>query len=241
MAKDLILRKSDLIENPTARVPVCLVLDRSPSMSGEKALGSVLEQTNPRPIDELNEGVKLFFNNLREDEVARYAAEVAVVGFSDLVETFLDFGSLLRVDPPKIELEMKVGGTSIGKAVSEAIRLLDRRKKEYKEAGVDYFQPWIVLMTDGQPTDDSHIGVAEDVTKRVLRKKLTVFPIGIGDGADMGVLSMFSPNRTPLKLKGLRFKDFFDFLSKSISLTSQSTPGETISLNSEGIKGWAEL
>ena len=241
MAHDLILRKQDLVENPTARVPVCLVLDCSPSMSEGTRNGSFDQQTDPRPIDELNEGVKLFYNALKEDEVARYSAEVAVIAFSDVVETVLDFGSIERVDPPTVELEMEIGGTSIGKAVGQAVTLLDQRKAEYKEAGVDYFQPWIVLMTDGQPTDDTHIDIAKDVSQRVQGKKLTIFPIGIGEGADMDVLGMFSPNRKPLRLSGLKFKEFFEWLRKSVSVTSQSTPGEVIPLNSEGIKGWAEL
>lgn len=241
MANDLILRKKDLIENPSPRVPICLVLDCSPSMSGEKRLGSVIEQTNPRPIDELNQGVQIFFNTVGEDVVTRYSAEVSVVAFSGSSEVILDFDSLDRVDPPSLDLEMGHGGTSIGKAVELAINLLDRRKAEYQEAGVDYFQPWIVLMTDGQPTDDTHVEAAKEVSNRVMAKKLVIFPIGIGDGADMDVLTKFSPKRPPLKLKGLNFKQFFEWLSRSVVATSQSTPGESIPLDVEGIKGWAEL
>ena len=48
MDERYVLRQEDLVENPTARVPICLVLDVSGSMDGE-------------PIRELNEGVELFF------------------------------------------------------------------------------------------------------------------------------------------------------------------------------------
>ena len=98
-------------------------------------------------------------------------------------------------------------------------------------------------MTDGEPNGD-----AEELSKAINRtanlvnqKKLTVFPIGIGKGADMEVLAKFSPKRSPLKLQGLKFKEFFAWLSKSVSKTSQSTPGETIKLDIEGIKGWGDL
>jgi len=241
MAKDLILRRQDLIENPTPRVPICLVLDCSPSMSGDVSCGAAVQQTNPRPIDELNEGIKLLFNSILEDEVAKYAAEISIVAFSEVAEQVLDFDSIIRVSPPTVELEMEHGGTSIGSGVIKALQLLDRRKNEYKDAGVDYFQPWMVLMTDGQPTDDTHIEISQDVSNLVSNKKLTVFPIGIGKGADMSVLAMFSPKRSPLRLKGLRFKEFFEWLSKSIAATSRSTPGEKVSLNTDGIKGWSEL
>lgn len=59
--------------------------------------------------------------------------------------------------------------------------------------------------------------------------------------ADMKALAEFSPMRSPLKLKGLKFREFFEWLSQSVSTTSQSIAGESISLDFEGIKGWAEL
>jgi uncharacterized protein YegL len=131
----------------------------------------------------------------------------------------------------------------MGEAVNLALDCLDNRKKEYQNRGVDYFQPWLVLMTDGEPN-----GAANELERAVQRtqdlvnsKKLAVFPIGIGGDADMGVLGMFSPNRSPLKLKGLNFKAFFQWLSQSVSRTSQSMPGEKITLDLEGIKGWGEL
>lgn len=241
MKTDLILRRQDLITNPTPRVPICLVLDCSPSMSGDVFRGAAIQQTSPRPIDELNDGIKVLFNAIKEDEVAKYSAEISIVAFSEVVEKIIDFDSISRITPPPVELDLERGGTSIGNGVDLALTLLEQRKKEYQDAGVDYYQPWLVLMTDGQPTDDTHISVSEKVVRLVDNKKLTVFPIGIGDGADMNVLSMFSPKRPPLKLKGLRFKEFFEWLSKSVSATSQSTPGENIPLDLDGIQGWGQL
>ena len=121
-------------------------------------------------------------------------------------------------------------------------KLLEKRKNEYKEKGVDYYQPWLVLMTDGEPTDKDNIPEAVNkVVNLVNNKKLTVFPIGIGRGANMTTLASFSPNRAPLRLQGLKFKEFFAWLSQSVSRVSQSTPGETIKLDVEGIKGWGEI
>jgi uncharacterized protein YegL len=241
MVKDLILRRKDLIDNPAARVPVCLVLDCSPSMTGETRYGAAVQQTAPRPIDELNSGVSLFFDQVKEDEVARYSCEAAVVAFSGAAEMLLDFGSMERVEPPHVRVEMENGGTSIGSAVLLALKLLDRRKEEYKETGVDYFQPWMVLMTDGYPTDTTHLAAADETSHRVRQKKLHVFPIGIGRAADINVLAMFSPANQPLRLKGLKFRDFFKWLSASVQQVSRSMPGESIQLNVAGIKGWADL
>ena len=131
----------------------------------------------------------------------------------------------------------------MGEAVNLALDLLERRKEEYKEKGVDYYQPWLVLMTDGEPNGEK-IELSRAINRTVdlvNEKKLTVFPIGIGTEADMNVLSQFSPNIQPLKLQGLKFREFFAWLSKSVSNTSQSFGGNSVKLDVDGIKGWSEL
>jgi len=240
MPRDTLLRRDDLITNPTARVPICLVLDNSPSMSGEIKRGSAVEQVDPRPIDELNEGLASFIEAIQDDDIARFSAEIAIVAFSSAAEVLLDFDSLENIKPPKINVA-RSGGTVIGKAVDLALQLLNNRKEEYQNAGVDYFQPWLVLMTDGRPTDHSHILSARKVSELVSQNKISVFPIAIGQGADLTILAKFSPKRSPLRLRGLQFKQFFEWLSKSVCMVSQSMPGEKIKIDSEGLKGWADL
>ncbi len=95
-------------------------------------------------------------------------------------------------------------------------------------------------MTDGAPTDNIDSAVRR-VVDLVDAKKLTVFPIGIGGGADMKTLARFSPNRDPLRLDGLKFKGFFEWLSRSVARVSRSTPGDSVKLDPEGLAGWAEL
>lgn len=229
MSENLLLRMEDLVNNPTARVPVCLCLDVSSSMNGN-------------PINELNQGVRLFYDAIKEDEVAMYSAEICIVTFGgDNATCIEDFVSLeLHPDPPMLKAS---GMTPMGEAVNMALDLLEQRKSEYKDKGVDYYQPWLVLMTDGAPNGDPREldRAIKRTTELVDSKKLTIFPIGIGAYADMGTLAKFSPNRDPLKLQGLKFKEFFSWLSKSVSKTSQSTPGESVKLDVEGIKGWGVL
>ena len=242
MARKVVsLRRQDLIENPTPRVAVCLVLDCSPSMSGDPNLGSAVAQFNPRPIDEMNAGVQQFFVDVQDDEIAKYAVEIAILAFSGTNECVQDFQPVTSGSAPTLGLEMTRGGTHIGSAVQAALERLDARKEEYKDAGVDYYQPWLVLMTDGKPTDASHLVVAPEVSRRVEERKLVVFAVGIGNGADLTTLNMFSPKRPALRLKGLKFREFFQWLSRSLGTMSRSTPGEKVELDLEGIKGWGTL
>jgi len=222
--KFYLIRREDLIDNPTPRIPICLVLDTSGSMAGA-------------PINELQEGVSIFYQALEEDEIAKLSAEIAVVTFGNGgVQVLNDFSSLERQSIPRLQ----AGGlTPMGEAIEKALDLLENRKNEYKAAGVDYYQPWMVVMTDGLPTDDVNNAIIR-TRELVDNRKLVVFPIAIGDNADKQVLQALS-NKPPLKLKGLNFKDFFVWLSKSVSKVSQSTPGEKVKLDTKAIEEWAEI
>jgi uncharacterized protein YegL len=134
---------------------------------------------------------------------------------------------------------LEAGGmTPMGQAVETALDMLEARKAEYRNAGVDYYQPWMVLMTDGIPTDDI-TEAARRVDELAESRKLTVFPIAIGD-ADTEVLKQLGGGRAPLRLQGLKFADFFTWLSRSVARVSQSIPGERVQLP-EGLESWAAL
>lgn len=212
----MILREKDLIENPTTRLPVCLCLDSSSSMNGT-------------PINELNKGVEYFFDAIKSDEIARYSVELAIVTFNSTVEKISDFSS---IDRQSVTLLKAEGWTSMGKGIELSLDLLEQRKKEYSEKGVDYYQPWLVLMSDGEPTDNITTAVSR-VQDLSAKKKLTVFSIAIGDSADIRTLKKFSSlkNNLVLKVKSPEyFKEFFEWLSQSVSVASQSVPGDKPSL-----------
>jgi uncharacterized protein YegL len=210
----------DLVTNPTPRVPVALVLDTSTSMQGA-------------PIAELERGVEVFREAVAADEVARAAVELAVVTFGP-TRLARDFAP---IDDHALPALAANGDTPMGNAVLLALDALERRKAEYRGAGVDYYQPWLVLMTDGQPTDSIDAAAAR-TTALVQARKVTVFPIGIGAGADLAVLARLSGGREPLRLSGLRFADFFQWLSRSVARVSQSVPGAKVALPPPG---WAEV
>lgn len=254
---DNLIRIQDLVNNPTPRVPVCLCLDTSGSMW--RIIGGEYEETGEQiykdgqmwdvvtggisAIDELTEGVKAFYEELRSDDIAQYSAEVCVVTFGGIApELIMDFANINR--QPEFPELVADGDTPMGEAVNLALDCLEKRKREYQEKGVDYYQPWLVLMTDGAP-DGSDPDELERAIQRTVRmvnsKKLTIFPIGIGEEADMDTLARFSPQRTPLHLKDMRFKEFFQWLSQSVSRTSMSMPGEKVKLDTDGIMGWGEL
>lgn len=251
-----IVNLSDLENNPTPRVPICLCLDTSGSMgrvvrgettsTGKKVYkdGKMWNVVTGgvTAIDDLNEGIKEFYEAIRTDEVAVYSAEICVITFGGQKAEMLSTFTTVDQQNESISL-VADGDTYMGEAVNMALDALEKRKEEYKEKGIDYFQPWLVLMTDG--TSNGSQAELERAISRVNElvnsRKLTVFPLGVGPEADMETLAKISPKRAPLKVKETKYKEFFEWLSQSVVTTSQSMPGETQSLDVEGIQGWSEL
>jgi len=219
---DFILSQEELIENPDPRIPIVLALDTSSSMSGE-------------PIAELQKGIETFFEAIKSDEIAKTSAEIAIVTFDSSVQTLLDFRSIDVQEVPNLHTS---GCTNMGRGVNRALDLLEERKEQYRNAGVDYYQPWLVVMSDGYPTDDISTA-SERISQLVEHRKLSVFPIAIAN-ADTTVLSRLGGGRSALRLNGLRFSEFFLWLSKSVARVSQSTPGESVALPG-GLDSWAQL
>ena len=195
------LHDSELANNPNTRIPICIALDVSGSMDGKK-------------IDELNRGVNIFLKTIFEDEITRYSADIAILTFGGTVEKVLDFGAVEDIKLPKF---LARGGTPMGEAVLEALDMLEDRKKQYQKNAVTYWQPWLVLMTDGAATDGEHAipnkvaMAAEKTCDLVKNKKLTLFSIIIEPGTP-DELEKFCGKLAPLD--GVKFEEFFVWLRK---------------------------
>lgn len=245
-------KNEDLVNNPATRVPICLCLDLSGSMRTveggdyrqtgrtEKIDGKVynIVEGGTTRLNELQKGINMFFSAIKDDETTVDAAEIAIVGFNDKAEELLDFDYIEKQEVPQLEAD---GETSLGKGVNLALKLLEERKQLYKDNGIQYWQPWLVIMTDGDNTGSSEeLSTAiNKINELTNAGKLVVFAIAIGKDANIETLAKLSPKRRPLHLKGLKFGEFFMWLSKSVSKTSVSQLGERVSL--PPIDDWGTL
>jgi uncharacterized protein YegL len=196
--------------NPDPRCACVLLLDTSSSMSGPS-------------IDALNQGLQAFQMDIQDDALAKRRVEIAIVTFGGSVHKIQDFISAGSLVAPTLRAG---GGTPMGEAIALGLQLVKSRKAEYKSSGVLYYQPWIFLITDGEPTDEWQ-SAAQMVQAETSAKALAFFAVGV-EGANMQILS--SITQRALKLDGLKFKELFIWLSQSQKRVSGSKPGEQTAL-----------
>ena len=200
----------EFVENPEPRCPVILLCDTSGSMHGE-------------PIEALNRGLAAFQKDVYKDEIASLRVEVALITFGP-VHLTQDFVTIDEFAPPKLTAD---DVTPMGEAIEYALDLLEQRKEVYKTNGVQYYRPWVFLITDGAPTDNWQ-NAAQRIREMEAQRRMLFFAVGV-EGADMNKLRQIAlPERPPVLLNGLDFTSMFQWLSTSMKRVSSSKVGGTM-------------
>jgi uncharacterized protein YegL len=219
MSEQISFETNDFASNPEPRCPCILLLDVSGSMNGQ-------------PLSELNAGLTTFRDELSADALALKRVEVGIVTFGP-VKVEMPFTSASTFYPSTLQSQ---GDTPTGAAITQALKMVEDRKSDYRANGISYYRPWVFLITDGRPTD-SWTSAAEAIREGEVSKKFAFFAIGV-QGADMDTLRQLSV-REPLSLQGLKFRELFSWLSASLRSVSRSTPGTEVPLAPP--TGWASV
>lgn len=206
-------------DNPDPRVALTLVLDTSGSMKNAS-------------IDALNAGIECLAKSLKTDLLARRRVEIAIITFGGHVELKQPFTNASEFQPEKLNA---YANTPMGEALEKAMAVLTMQKSLYKQHGVPYYRPWMMLISDGKPSDSIE-QAKQQIHQEIKDKHFAFFAVGVKN-ADMHLLSSLSP-RPALKLKGLNFEALFEWLSASMSTVSTSLPSDVITLP---VQNWTEL
>lgn len=210
----------EFVDNPENRCPVVLLLDTSASMAG-------------LPIQELSRGISTFKEEVLKDVQASLSVEIAIITFGP-VKLIQDFVVVDDFTPPSLQAD---GVTPMGEAIEYALDLVETRKSTYKENGIQYYRPWIFLITDGAPTDEWQ-KAAHRVREAETSGKLSFFVVAV-EGADINTLKQIAPpQRSPVTLEGLNFREMFVWLSASMRRVSSGKVGEAVALPP---LGWGQI
>lgn len=212
------------ITNPAVRCPVVLLLDTSKSMAGQ-------------PISELEEALCQFIAEVQSDVAASASVELCIITLDEKGTIQLPFTGAIDLVPCKLRLKA-AGGTFTGKALERAADVICNRRTDYAQNGIFSYAPWVILMSDGKPGDKWE-PAAQKLLAMVDKLRMQYIGIAIGDKANMQIMQkMLPPQPGPLKLSHVRFKEFFRWLSDSLSAVSCRCVSEQ---NHPQIKKWSDV
>ena len=220
--ESLRIKQERLVSNQAPRLPVCLLADSSSSMAGEK-------------IDQLNRGIRAFINAVQEDATACASVELSTITIGGKKpEVLFEFTPVDELDMPVLEIN---GITPLAQAIKQGVELLDERKNELKTFGVPQYKPWVIIISDGLSTDDPE---QDRESSQLLRQKIDngdvlVVAVAVGENEDQKTqaiegLQCFAPKNTYL-LDGVKFEEFFIFLSQSTQSRTNLNPGDAFDID----------
>lgn len=214
---------NEFAPNPEDRCAVLLVLDVSISMWGES-------------IRQLNQGIQEFALQIKQDALTRLRVDIGIMTFGSKVDHLLltagknpdgtiataRFVNADAFTPPSLSVH---GDTPLYEALIAAVDALERRKQQYRAANIGYYRPFILLITDGAPTDsDRRDRAVAAIHDGIQKKKFSVLAVGV-EQADMRILQELTAGGLPAqRLKGLAFVELFRWLSSSLKSISSDKP-----------------
>ena len=157
---ELYLRRhrAELKNSQSAILPICIVVDISKSMIMYDLAGKTR-------MERLKEGIAEFLKEIRNDEILADSVEIAVVAFDTTATVIQKFTTIENMENVEFPPCSRAGDTPRG--VETALNLLEKEKRFLSENGKNYYQPWIVIMSDGRAT------VGKDGDKEKLKVRMT--------------------------------------------------------------------
>lgn len=151
----------ELREMGRTHLAVLLLVDTSASMAGEK-------------ICAVERAINGFVDDLKGTHEAE-CTDICIVSFSDEAKIVQPFTCASNV--AEIALEAS-GPTSLWKALSLSIDLINNQKRLYKQLAITYYKPGIILITDGSPTDTDDSAIPK-LKRDIASKKYSVCVLGL--------------------------------------------------------------
>ena len=187
-------------------VACCLLVDTSSSMSANGK------------IDELNRALSAFRSEVCEDVLSARRVDVCVIEFNSCVEIVTPFCPISSFQAPVLKAR---GTTSMGAGIRYALEAVHEQVSKYHRLGVECYKPFVLMITDGVPTDNI-TGIGELIKSREDAGKyghLRFHAFGV-KGADFDVLTSLCHRVAAVDDNA--FMQVFNWASKSMQVISRS-------------------
>lgn len=121
--------------------------------------------------------------------------------------------------------------TPLGEGVQLALNMIEEQKQLLKSNGIPYTRPWMFVISDGEPTDETPVWQAATYAAQeaIKKQKCEIFLMSVD--TSVGKLGELS-TRPVACVTSAKFKDFFIWLSRSLSGVSKASIGENAPLPS---------
>jgi uncharacterized protein YegL len=170
-------------------------------------------------MDKMHEGIKNFYDAILDDDMACDSCEAAIVTFSDKASLYENFSSIDEKSVPDFSA-VRGGDTNITPAIRMALDILADQKEFYKNNKTPYFQPWLILFTDGLPSDDVS-AIKSELMQMQNDNKLSVYTMALVDDPKLIESLRGFSKRAPIKCSNHKdIQRFFEFLAKSVSVVA---------------------
>lgn len=222
------MEKNTMKENFNTQDKLCIVyvLDTSESMAGT-------------PINELNDYVKILFEEIKQDNVASQRMEIGIVTFDSTVKVVRKPENVWN---NTIIPHLTLGGlnTTMVDGIREAIMLVNSTKDYYNSTNQGYYIPTIILVSNDFYASVDDIDIITQEIKAGKKTKEYLFYLLSTEDSNMNKLQIVSSNKTyAIKLQDIkRLQDLF--YSSDRAYISKSSKDPNINLL-DGLNGWAEF
>jgi uncharacterized protein YegL len=203
------------------RVPNLFLLDTSGSMREE----TPDEEGNERPkIEQLNEGLELFEEEIGKDIESREGVDVSLVTFGGDVSIEEDFHPVKDwvegSGPPELTASR---GTPMSEAIIKGLENLEDYKDAVNDESLGRKRALVWLLTDGKPNSfgSSDWETAKSAVANGAKQDAFFFyAVGIGDDADMDNLQDLISDAPGNEVEDFhleegKFREFFQIASDS--------------------------
>ena len=170
-------------------------------------------------MDKMHEGIANFYEAILKDDMACDSCEAAIITFSDNAKIYEHFSSVEGKSVPNFN-SLRGGDTNVTPAIRMALDMLAEQKEFYKNNKISYFQPWLVLFTDGLPTDDVS-AIKAELLQMQNENKISVYVMALMDNPELIEAIRGFSKKNPIKCTNPKdIQKFFEFLAKSVSVVA---------------------